>query len=146
MAAAWTWTLADVTRPVTTTPREHEERALLAGVLSAPFAPLHPRSAPFGKIPDYGRSPPLMAIWKRTVRLYPEFRDPALAFTARRDAIVTRLHASGWTTTNPNVGDLVDELATAEDGEEFDENTPGPPSTTRPTPTAPGSTRWDRSG
>jgi hypothetical protein len=62
-------------------------------------------------------------IWDRKIRLADVFHAGHLTFERRRDLIAARLRASAWLTGRDEFDDLVllvDDLAEAEDADEFD--------------------------
>jgi len=65
-------------------------------------------------------------VWDRKVNLAGIFHNDTMTFTERRDAIVRVLRASAWLKERADrdacggLGEIVDNLADAEDAEEFD--------------------------
>ncbi len=59
--------------------------------------------------------------WLLTINVADVFRNEDMTFEQRRDAIVQRIHASGWIAEDDyTLGDLVDELGDAADTDDFD--------------------------
>ena len=63
-------------------------------------------------------------VWDRRINVADVFRNEDLTFEQRRDAIVARLRKSPWITDRDQdgfdqLGDVVENLATAEGEEEF---------------------------
>lgn len=64
-----------------------------------------------------------LPVWDRKISLADVFHNEAMTFEQRRDAIVKRLRASAWLAGRDESDELVcavNELADAEDGDEFD--------------------------
>ncbi|MEV0830853.1 hypothetical protein [Nonomuraea rubra] len=62
-------------------------------------------------------------VWDRTIRIGHVWRNENMTFTERRDAVVRILRASPWVKDRDEFDQLVevvDNLAEAEDAEEFD--------------------------
>jgi hypothetical protein len=57
--------------------------------------------------------------WKRTVNLKGVWRNEAMTFEERRDAIIGRIRESGW--QSEDLDNAIDELAEAEDADDFNE-------------------------
>lgn len=64
-----------------------------------------------------------MTEWKQTIRLGDIFRNEALAFLERRDAIVSRLRNSSWVKNKDEFDELpqyIEELANADTDEAYE--------------------------
>ncbi len=62
-----------------------------------------------------------LPVWDRRINLADIWRNDALSFEAKRDAIVRRIRRSGWITEdNWSLDNLVEELGDAADTDEFD--------------------------
>lgn len=66
-----------------------------------------------------------LPVWDRRINVSDVWRDENLTFEQRRDAIVARLNASPWIKNRDQsgfdqLGDIVYNLSTADDVEEFD--------------------------
>lgn len=60
-------------------------------------------------------------VWEYTINLADVFHNDDMTFEQRRDAIVSRIRNSGWPSTGSyTLRQLVDELAEAQDTDEFD--------------------------
>lgn len=61
-----------------------------------------------------------LPIWDRQIDLRHIWQNEALSFEQRRDAIAAMLRRSPWVKDRTDLQELVDELADAETGDDFD--------------------------